>query len=191
MASTPILNQDWYSANQCHKLAEIYTEVKDLSGLVIEIGCWEGKSTMSLANACYPDVLLCNDTWAGNIDEEVFVGEKHITTLLLQYQNVYETFINNMDNFTKKNYKVIKQDCLQWIPTINEPVKFCHIDANHDYHSVKKTIDLIKPFMIKGGIVCGDDYPCDFESHAGGVYRAVNESFTNVNVFERLWWVKI
>lgn len=191
MTNVPIINQDWYSNNQCNKLTELYKEVKDLSGLIIENGCWEGKSTMALANACYPEELLCNDTWEGNIEEAKVSGVEHPTVILVKTQNVYENFIKNMDLFTKKNYKVVKQDCLEWLPTITEPIKFCHIDASHDYYSVKKTIDLVKPLMVEGGIMCGDDYPCDYESHAGGVYRAVNESFPNVNVFERLWWVKM
>lgn len=189
--SAPILNQDWYSKNQCEKLCDIYQEVKDLSGLIIENGCWEGKSTMALANACYPEELLCNDTWEGNIDEGIVIGQEHPTVKLLREQKVYENFIYNMDHFTKKNYKIVKEDCLKWLPTITEPVKFCHIDASHDYYSVKKTLDLVIPLMAKGGIICGDDYYCHGEAHAGGVYRAVNESFKNINVFESLWWVKV
>lgn len=190
-SEVPILNQDWYSANQCKYVADLCHQVRDLSGLIIEIGCWEGKSTIALANACYPEELLCNDTWEGNIDEANVTGQNHPTIELLKTQPVYDTFVHNMDNFTKKNYKIVKQDCLQWLPTITEPIKFCHIDASHDYYSVKKTIDLVKPLLVHGAIICGDDYMCAGDSHAGGVQRAVKESFTDIKTFESLWWCKM
>lgn len=189
--SQPTFHEDWYSTEQCNKLVDLYKTVKDIEGLVIEIGCWEGKSTIYLANTCYPETLLCNDTWLGNIAESDMDGEPHITTKILKERDVYGIFIDNMNKFTKGNYKVIRKDCLEWLLTIQQPIKFCHIDASHDYHSVKKTIDLVKPFMVKSGVICGDDYFCDFPKLDGGVQRAVKEAFTSFEVlYNKLWfWI--
>ena len=187
--SYPTFHEDWYSNEQCMMLVQLYNTVKEETGLIIEIGCWEGKSTIHLANTCYPEVLICNDTWLGNLAEEQIGGEPHITTHILKHRDVYQVFINNMNQFTKSNYKVVKEDCLEWLKTVNEPIKFCHIDASHDYHSVKKTIDLVRPHMVKKGIICGDDYFCDFAQLDGGVQRAVNEAFTDFKVVgNKLWY---
>ena len=75
----------------------------------------------------------------------------------------------------------------------NNSVKFIHIDASHEYESVYKTIELILPKMVKGGIICGDDfksaniYRVDLN---GGVERAVRELLPNFENIDNLWfWV--
>ena len=63
-----------------------------------------------------------------------------------------------MNSQTNKNYTVAKRDCLEWLSEYNGNIKFIHIDASHEYDSVYKTIQLILPHMVKGGIICGDDF---------------------------------
>jgi hypothetical protein len=189
-----IINENWYSDTQCLDLCNLAKRVKDLKGVYIEIGCWEGKSTHNLANTIYPEVLLCNDTWLGNIVESETTGIKHITETILEYRDVYKTFLQNMKNTTKGNFLVYKLDCLNWLPTLNDEIKFCHIDASHDYESVHKTIELILPKLIPGAIICGDDFlssNSDRKDLNGGVERAVREFFPNVLNIENLWYYQI
>lgn len=188
-----MFNENWYSTQQCLDLMDLVNNVKHLNGSVIEIGCWEGKSTISIANTCYPDVLICNDTWLGNVVESKVTGIKHITEVILETRDVYNIFINNMDNNTKKNYTVVKKDCIEWLKTFNEPIKFIHVDASHEYDSVYETIKLILPNMVRGGIICGDDFA---NAHIGrtdlngGVEKAVRESLPGFKNIGNLWfWV--
>ena len=53
-----MFHEDWYSSQQCLDLERLLEGVKNLAGSIIEIGCWEGKSTVSLANKCYPERLV-------------------------------------------------------------------------------------------------------------------------------------
>jgi len=100
-----------------------------------------------------------------------------------------------MTLLTKGNYKIVKEDCLEWLKTINEPIKFCYIDASHEYDSVKRTIDLLLPHVVKGGVLCGDDWlvcPDGWINGDGGVQKAVKDTlpnyYTNGN---NLWyWIK-
>jgi predicted O-methyltransferase YrrM len=188
-----MFNEDWYSLEQCNNLIELVYKVKSLHGAVIEIGCWEGKSTICIANACYPDILICNDTWLGNVAESKTTGIKHITEVILENRNVYNIFINNMENSTLKNYKIAKQDCIDWLKSFNEKIKFIHIDASHEYESVAETIKLALPKMVRGGIICGDDF---IGSHIGrndlngGVERAVRELLPGFVAKGNLWfWI--
>jgi hypothetical protein len=57
-----MFSENWYSDSQCEELKKLVVKVKDLSGVIIEIGCWEGKSTINIATTCYPENLICNDT---------------------------------------------------------------------------------------------------------------------------------
>jgi predicted O-methyltransferase YrrM len=168
--------------------------IPDSPGLVIEIGCWEGKSAMAIANSVYPTNLVCNDTWLGNIEESKLSNQLHPTEVILQQRDVYSIFVKNMDNFTKGNYSVVKQDCLQWLRSLKDSVKFCHIDASHDYYSVYNTILLLLPLMTYGGILCGDDFVNAGIHHPtlnGGVERAVRELLPGFQNRENFWyWVK-
>jgi hypothetical protein len=73
----------------------------------------------------------------------------------------------------------------------DHPVKFCHIDASHDYNSVHRTIAALLPKLVPGGILCGDDFE---SAHAGrhdlggGVERAVRELLPGFEVSGNFWW---
>jgi predicted O-methyltransferase YrrM len=164
---------------------------RDLSGEIIEIGCWEGKSTISLANACQPETLICNDTWLGNVAESAVTGQMHPTELIVKERDVYSQFLKNMDTNTKGNYSVVKMDCLEWLKTNNTPIKFIHIDASHEYESVHETIRLVLPRMVRGGIMCGDDIlSANIHRHDlhGGVERAVQELLPGYKTDGNLWY---
>ena len=186
-----MFNENWYSEDQAFFLQRLIQNVKNIDGSIIEIGCWEGKSTSYIAKACYPESVICNDTWLGNVAESQLTGITHVTEIILKNRDVYSIFLNNMNNLTKGNYTVVKQDCLEWLKTYNEPIKFCHIDASHEYQSVYDTIKLIIPNLQKGGIVCGDDFlnaNITRNDLGGGVERAVRELLPDVKNYGNLWY---
>jgi hypothetical protein len=99
-----------------------------------------------------------------------------------------------MDSCTQKNYRVVKKDCIEWLKTWDNPIKFIHIDASHEYESVFETIKLALPHMVKGGIICGDDYQSANASRTdlhGGVERAVRELLPEHKNIYNLWYFQI
>ena len=58
---------------------------------------------------------------------------------------------------TKGNVIPIRMDCHDFSMWFGD-IKFLHIDACHDYKSVITTIRNLLPYMIEGGIMCGDDF---------------------------------
>lgn len=188
-----MFHENWYSENQINDLVTLLKSVKDKDGKIIEIGCWEGKSTISLANNCFPEILICNDTWLGNIQESIVTGVTHVTEEILKERDVYNIFINNMNKNTQQNYIIIKEDCIEWLKKFDGAIKFIHIDASHEYESVFETIKLVLPKMVNGGIICGDDYLSAnihrIDLH-GGVERAVKEALPNHNHIGNLWYYR-
>lgn len=183
--------EQWYSERQISDLINLFNHVKDIDGKIIEIGCWEGRTAIALANKCYPEILICNDTWLGNVQESIITGVTHISEDIVRVRDVYNTFITNMDGYTNKNYTVVKEDCIEWLKTFDGCIKFIHIDASHDYESVFETIKLILPKMVKGGIICGDDYTSVHISRHdlhGGVERAVKETLPDHKNIDNLWY---
>lgn len=186
-----MFNEDWYYDYQIENLMNLLKQTKTIEGDIIEIGCWEGKSASHLANNCFPETLICNDTWLGNIQESLVTGVTHVTEVILKERDVYSNFINNMNTLTKQNYKVVKQDCIEWLKTYDGKIKFIHIDASHEYESVFETIKLVLPKMVKGGIICGDDYmSANINRHDlhGGVERAVRETLPIHQTIYNLWY---
>jgi predicted O-methyltransferase YrrM len=185
--------EDWYNDEQCRDLVRLQKETASLQGDVIEIGCWEGKSAAHLANSCHPDILICNDTWLGNVAESVCTGVEHTTQQILKERDVYSTFVRNMNSLTRGNYTVVKRDCLEWLREYSGSIKFIHIDASHEYESVYETIQLALPKMVPGSVMCGDDYLSAHLGRAdlhGGVERAVTELLPGHRNLKNLWFWK-
>lgn len=186
-----MFHEDWYPTEQGLFLQSLVKKVIGIEGQIIEIGCWEGKSTHQIANISYPESVICNDTWKGNVAESEYTGIVHKSEIYAFERDVFKTFKNNMDTLTKGNYSVVKKDCLEWLPTEIDPVKFCHIDASHEYDSVYKTIEYLLPRIVKGGILCGDDYlnsNIERDDLGGGVMKAVIDLLPNHTNKGNLWY---
>nr|QBK93385.1 MAG: methyltransferase domain protein [Pithovirus LCPAC404] len=167
--------------------------MKHLDGLIIEVGCWEGKSTTHLARAVFPEILICNDTWKGNVEESKVTGVKNISETIAESRDVYSFFLGNMKQLTQGNFTVEKKDCMIFLKGLADDtkIKFCHVDASHDYESVKETIELANKHLVDGGILCGDDYRTANRNRRdlhGGVQRAVQEVFPVHKVIGNLWY---
>jgi len=183
-------NEVWYSEDGLTNLEGLCSVAKSLeTGAVIEIGCWEGRSAVTIANALPDDILLTVDTWEGNGPED----SDHPTVQALKQRDVYSDFKSNMNEMTNGNYAVYKMDCHEFEKTWNDPIKFVHIDACHDYENVIQTIEALRPHMVEGGIMCGDDFA---NAHIrrkdldGGVERAVRESFKKFYHSGNLWYAQ-
>jgi predicted O-methyltransferase YrrM len=186
-----MFNENWYSESQLQDVIMLLHRAKHLDGNIIEIGCWEGKSTVQLANHSYPESIICNDTWLGNVAESILTGTTHVTEEIVKHRDVYGIFVNNMNTLTKQNYNIVKEDCIQWLSSYDKPIKFIHIDASHEYESVFKTIQLVLPKMVKNGIICGDDFiNSNMNRHDlhGGVERAVRELLPTFKNIGNLWY---
>ena len=167
-------HEDWYPDPQLRHLVRLMHHVRGLSGAIIEIGCWEGKSTVALAAACHPETLIAVDSWMGNIAE----GPNRYDVQQAATRDVYRTFLGNIETLTRGNVQVERRDCFEFLAGFMQPVKFCHVDASHDYASVKRTLEMLAPMVIDGGILCGDDYLSANARRAdlgGGVERACVE----------------
>ncbi len=190
----PTFHEEWYHPEQLKELAKLandsmwpngdFQEYKNL-----EIGCWEGRSSIAITNAVYPESLYCVDTWKGNIDEKEPISE-----MAAKERNVFQQFIDNMVECTPGNFIPVQMDCHKFLREVSYIYKFVHIDASHDYESVKRTIEALLHKLIVGGVLCGDDYltACDDRKDLnGGVMRAVKELLPNHYNIGNLWvWKK-
>lgn len=185
--------ETWYSDKQCETVANLARQAPS-DGEIIEIGCWEGKSTTAIANAVFPRNVFAIDHWLGNLEED----PNHPSVIAAQQRDVYKTFLANCKQLTKGNIIPIRRAWQDAWPILfsNKQVAFIHIDAAHDYCSVLRTLEQVSPQMCANGIMCGDDFLTASANRLdlnGGVERAVREYFGAIGIQvhndNNLWWI--
>lgn len=180
-------HEDMYGAQQLVHLAWTARRCKDRPGSVVEIGCWEGRSTVALARACWPSTVYAVDTWKGNLAEH----PNHPTVVMAKQRDVYKQFVKNIKALTDGNVVSVPMPSAAFLNNRDQPfIKFAHIDGSHDYKSVKQDIQGVKQLLLPGGIICGDDFQAASAARAdldGGVERAVRELCPGFEQFNNLW----
>ncbi len=175
----PEFHENWYSGGQALYMAHL-ARIAPQDGAVVEIGCWEGRSSIVLAQLIYPRILHCVDHWQGNTDED----PEHESGTIAQERDVSSTFLRNMQRCTAYNWAEYEQSWQEWIKDWSSPIAFLHLDASHDRASVRDCLTAIKPFLVDGAILCGDD------AYDERVIAGVRDVFPDADIIgERLWKV--
>lgn len=132
---------------------------------VVEIGAWEGRSTIALLEACRGTVFAV-DPWKGN-------------------GGSYSEFIYNTSPF--ENLVIMKMPSVRASSILNgTEVDMVFIDGDHNYTSIRSDIDAWLPRTKK--IICGHDYA---DPLSPGVKIAVDETFGDVELVSSIWYKKI
>ena len=139
----------WFSPAACENLAALARQVLDLEGRIVEIGSWEGRSTIALANAVAPAVVHAVDTWDGSPGEPSWD--------LAHERDVFARFESNIVTTTRGNVEPHRMDWRDYFAADLSPCRFVFIDGEHTYEQVSATLETVVPLMVPGGIICGDD----------------------------------
>ena len=173
----PEFHEDWYSGPQALYMASLAQQAPE--GAIVEIGCWEGRSTVVLSQSVAPRVVHCVDHWRGNVDE----GADHPAARAAIERDVLAQFVCNMERMTGGNWQHHVRDWRDWIAEWDQPIAFVHIDAAHDYKSVRDCIEALRPFLVPGAILCGDD------AYADPVQDAVRDTLPGAEIIGKRLWV--
>lgn len=134
--------------------------VKDLTGLLVEIGSFHGKSTLffRLAN---PNIQIltidvCNETG-----------------ILKEHDDGHITIPNSIDKevLAQGNIFQVKGNSHDVVTRFNWPIDFLFIDSLHSYEDTRDTINEWKHFMKPKSYIACHDYATAFP----GVIKAVQE----------------
>lgn len=143
-------------------------------GRIVEVGCWEGRSTIALARTAHPLTVHAVDTWMGSPGEP--------SEALAAERDVYATFLENVAQHTLGNVVAHRTDWRAYFAADRSPLRFLHIDAEHSYQAVRDNIEAALPLLEPGGVICGDD------RHHEPVARAVIDVFGKYAFDASLWW---
>ena len=141
--------EGWYSnARQIEQLFK-----KNRIKIAVEVGCWAGLSTTSIANLLPSNGrLYAVDHWKGSVEHQ----------FLPNISTIYEQFLSNVvwAGLTDKIIPM-RMNSLEAAPKIHamEIVPdFIYINASHDMASVLADLHAWFPLVRGHGIICGDDW---------------------------------
>ena len=165
----------WMSANELNWLAKTAQRSK----VIVEFGCYFGRSTRVLADHC-SGIVYAVDPWTG----EYFDNNNQSINILRK--DAYFGFLQNMADHIDSGKLAIYKCVSGEFPEFK--ADFIFIDGDHRYEEVKKDIEKARRMIMPGGIIAGHDYTHD---DWPGVKQAVSEAFGNVEVVDTIWFQKL
>jgi hypothetical protein len=179
----PRFDEMWIGQDQVIQTAALAQSTGHLAGEAIEIGAWQGLSTISITTAIAPSVLHVVDHWQGD-PPEVMAAGLGIRAESLERDN-YGIFLANMAECTAGNFQVHKMDYHEFLADWSEPVRFLHLDDGHQADDVECQLTALRKHAVPGAIFCGDDW--DWETVREGILRVLPQEAINLGA-GKLWW---
>jgi len=164
--------ENWFTDASCATLADLVRKVEDVPGRIVELGSWEGRSTLAIAGATGRDVHAV-DHWQGAKSDGY--QRQQVKT-----RDVFARWSANLAGHP--HVTPYRMEWRRYLKTMDGPVALVFIDADHTEAEVSAQIDAFRPQMSPGGIICGDDYPMK------DVWLAVRDRLGAVSVEGPVWW---
>jgi len=182
------LDEDWIGQEQLNVLAALAQSTGYLTGEAIEIGTWQGRSAMPLANIIAPSILHVVDHWKGDSESPRAIEQGLAIPAQCLERDNYAIFMANVAEATEGNLKVWKMDYRDFLARWDEPVRFLHLDDGHLADDVEAQLAGLLPHAVPGAIFAGDDW--DWPTVKEGILRVFPEDKINTGA-GKLWWAVI
>jgi predicted O-methyltransferase YrrM len=152
--------EGWFDFQQTYDL--IASKVGP-SDVVVEVGCYLGKSTAYLSSKVPPDVtILAIDKWP-------YIAP--IADRVPEREDLYGCFVSNMLQCKCSNVIPLRTTSLIASRLVRNDLAAVFLDDDHTYEAVKSGINAWLPKVRPGGIIGGHDYGAEHF----GVKLAVDE----------------
>jgi hypothetical protein len=167
-------DEEWFDQASQDALVDLAGKVAHLDGEIVEVGSWQGRSTVALANGVHPHPVHAVDTWTGSPGEA--------SQYIAGRRDIYSEFLANVAEGTKGNVIVERMGWRDYFATHAEPIKFLFIDGPHTFEEVRDNLIAAVAVIVPGAIICGDD------SHHPPIQKAVLEILGDAQLVATLWW---
>ena len=159
------------------KLLFVLAASQCVSGDIVEIGSWQGKSSSFLARAIQISEngkFFAIDNFLGNINSK----EAYIVNQI-DLSDLESNFKKNMSSLGLQNHvKLISKDVTYAArKLLGHKIRFLFIDGDHSYDGVKRDYSLFKNQLTEDAIVVFDD----FDSAREGLVLAIKEFIEETN----------
>ena len=149
------------------ELMEVFKTAKKVKGLILEIGCFRGISTIALALGSNQKVIT--------VDPFIAHGET---------ESVKQIFLNNIKKMGIEHLVNLRQ-CYSSELDFDAEISLLLIDGDHSYEGVKHDFEKFFPKVKKGGYVLLHDF------HLKGIKQLFDEQiWSDVTNFEEFKIIK-
>ena len=160
----------WMSDSELHWLASMAQKSK----VIIEVGCYHGRSTRALADNT-SGIVHAVDPWDG-----IYHKDDNSVHFVLT-DGDYDIFLYNTRNLSNI---IIHRGTLSDLIDTDIKADFIFIDGDHRYEGVKSDILNARKLLVKDGILAGHDY---IYNEWPGVRKAVDELIPKIQVLDSIW----
>ena len=167
--------EGWMSESELEFLAQAAAK----SQLIVEFGCYHGRSTRALADNT-KGIVIAVDPWERDYPD----NDGNILGIPM---DVWDHFKQNLaDKIHDGTVIPIHKRSTEFYMASSPD--FIFIDGDHRYETVKHDILLGKQLLRNGGILAGHDYG---HGYWPGVKTAVDELLPKFEVIDSLWWTNV
>jgi hypothetical protein len=176
-----IFNEQWCPPLTKQSIEWAINQITDDSGEFIEIGCFEGHSTVFTMNLIYPKILTCIDPW---------VPQPYADYEVKAYRDrdIEGRFNLNIQNGTKLNISINKMGWEEYFNQFTPRISYIYIDGPHAEHDVYNTLQRVVQLVVRGGVIIGDNY--DDAAVRAGVKSYFGEDIPHPNNELCFYWRK-
>ena len=170
-------SQDWFSYNIKYISRIIYKfKLTDKKINVLEIGCYEGLSTVFFLTTLKNSNIYCVDPFldfAENQDKDFNIVFENFKNNTKEFQTRVRLSKTTSDDFFKKN--------------INEKFDLIYIDGNHHADNVLRDATNSFKLVNKGGFIIFDDFLWNYYTEInlnpiGGIKTFLFENFFDIKI---------
>lgn len=166
----------WLSDDEAVSLYKL-TKASSRKGVIVEIGSWQGKSTIWLAKS--GNKVYAIDPHIG-APEQIEQYGHNIQTLEKFKSNINKAGISEM---VAPIVETSEEAFKSWR---GEPISFLFIDGSHQYEDVKKDFILWSPLVMDGGIIAFHDTPAPGPSQVLEEFIYSSKNFKVIKVIDSL-----
>jgi SAM-dependent methyltransferase len=149
------------------------------SKVIVEIGCYYGRSTRALADNTKGRVY-CIDPWPGPLLNQY--GKIAVAS----GNYVYKQFLRSFDDYIKADKVIVHRGTVKDFPYDIEP-DFIFIDGNHLEPAVQDDLKFALT-ILKHGIIAGHDYA---NPDWPAVKKLVDMTFPTIGTEGHIWWTTL
>lgn len=146
---------DWFSHN-IDNFNLVKKILKRSPENILEIGSYEGRSTLWLLENYKPSHITCIDTWRGS--EEV--GHDYIKDDIASRDILWNRFTNNISKYANRVgiMRNTSRIALKQLGIENKRFGLIYVDGDHHRLNCIEDLVLSFPLLEVGGVVIVDDY---------------------------------
>lgn len=181
-------DEQWMGQPQVIQLCALAQSTGYLLGEAVEIGAWQGLSTVGLTTAIAPSVLHVVDHWKGDSESPQAIAQGLAIPAECLERDNYAIFMDNMREATAGNFQVWKMDYREFLAQWSLPIRFLHLDDGHLADDVEAQLGTLRKFGVPGAIFAGDDW--DWPTVREGILRVFPQESINLGA-GKLWWTVI